>query len=306
MDKLAFLLYCATNAAVYVLVKYYHLLFTPYSTVEIMAYLNLNSFLLCTPYLVLQFKSIVTGFRANAKLSITAPSSLLKIFTIQYIQPTNAMVVGFLTPIAVALLSFAFLGEYDQKYKRKYPWLLVSFLGVLVYVGLDLDSNTIMYAILLLHVLLRAFVNIFLKQLSKDRHITLFYSIFYYCILSLLVFSWYGRFDWRMVLKKEIFLFSGVSIFCQFAIIKSYEITKKVSLLQNLDYSRILFGCILSYWLLGYGIKLNQILGISIILLSMLLSSIKDINRQHFIDFAIGIRSMMNRCKNLFKPKKDN
>jgi drug/metabolite transporter (DMT)-like permease len=293
MDRFAFLCYCAANAAVYVLAKYYHIVFTPYSTVEIMAYMNLNSFLLCTPYLCSRFRSLVSGFRANAKLSITAPSSLLKIFTIQYIQPTNAMVIGFLTPIAVALLSFLLLGEYDEKYWKKYPWLLVSFLGVIVYLGLeDLGSHAFVYSLLLIHVLLRAVTNIFLKQLSRDRYITLFYSIFYYCILSILVFSWYRRFDWHMVIKKEIFLFSAISISSQFALIKSYEIAKKVSLLQNLDYSRILFGCVLSYFILGYGVRFNQLLGMGIITLSMLLSNIDHSHRSKFI------KLFTNRKKN--------
>jgi len=297
VDRILFLIYCGTNALVYVLVKYYHQLFTPYSTLEIMGYMNITTLIMLLPYAAFRFRNLKASFFANMKLSISAPASLLKIYCVQYISPKNAMVVSFMMPMTITLLSFITLNEYDKKNAHKYIWLLVSMIGVIMFVGVDFSNYSMIYTLLLLHVFFKSLVNIFLKQLSHNRYEALFYSLFYYAIFACGTFLWYGRFNISMLLKKEILFFALISLICQICLIRGYEMTKKISLLQNLDYSRLIFSCIFTYTILGDSVTVMQVCAITIVIISMYLSQVKNLSKQHILTLGIRPRAFKMHYK---------
>jgi drug/metabolite transporter (DMT)-like permease len=143
-----------------------------------------------------------------------------------------------------------------------------------LFVGVDFKSNALAYSLLLLFVLGKSFVHIFIKQLSKDKHVVLFYSIFYYVIFSAIpVFFWYKQFDAKMLLNLYIISLAAMSILCQLAMIQAYKMAKKISLLQNLDYSRIIFSTIIVYFMFDEAVKINQLAGMAVVFCSIFFSS---------------------------------
>ncbi len=290
MDKILFLLYCFSNAVLYSLVKYIHVLDKKVSTIEVMGYLNCVSLLIMAPYAIYQWRKIVRYFPQNIKLSISAPASMLKIYSIQFVSPANAMVVSFLIPSIVTILSFITLNEFEKQNIKKYLWILVSFIGVAIFVGPTFKDYSFIYALLLLHVLMKGLINVFLKQLSTDRYVALFYNIFYYCIFALCTFVWYGKFDPMMMLNWKIIGISILSVICQLALIKSYTMAAKISLLQNLDYSRMIFTCIVAYPLFGDIPNSNQVAGIMIIIGSIFFSQINKVETRHLLTLGLSDR----------------
>lgn len=278
LDRLLFLYYCFSNCLFYALIKLNHNKFPNLETLEIIGYINVLSFLTILPYYFVRFRLVNKLFNANKKMILTVPSSFLKIFCIGHISPKNALVVSFMTPGLVTLLSFLILDEYDKKHKASYLWLLVSFLGVIVFAGPNFREYSLIYSLLFLHVFLRALVNIVMKKISKEetgqnRFTTLFYMLLFYTIASLFIMlGYYQRFSWQWLFSKEILILSLLSASCQLAQIKSYELAEKISLLQNLDYSRIVFGFLLSYIIFDEVIKLNELAGVAIVLTSVLCS----------------------------------
>lgn len=278
LDRVLFIYYCFSNCLFYALIKFNHDKFPALETLEIIGYVNLLSFLVILPYYIVKHKIINKLFKVNKKMVLTVPSSFLKIFCIGHISPKNAMVVSFMAPGLVVLLSFLALDEYDKKHKASYLWLIVAFFGVVVFAGPNFKEYSLMYSLLFIHVFLRALVNIFMKKVSKpetgqDKYVTLFYMLLFYTVASLFIMlGYYQRFSWGWLFSKEIVILAVLSASCQLAQIKSYEITRKISLLQNLDYSRIVFSFLIGYVVFGEVIKVNELLGVLIVLFSVFLS----------------------------------
>ncbi|MBL0726039.1 MAG: DMT family transporter [Alphaproteobacteria bacterium] len=286
MDKLLYLTFCVTNSLFYVLIKYLHLKNPQYIIYEIAAYVNIVSLSLMMPYLIKNFRHVINGFACNLKIAVSAPSSLLKFVAISYISPKNAMVVSFLTPVAVTILSFVTLKEEFKASDlfTKYSWMLLSLCGVVVFIGADFTFSTFAYSLMMMHVLGKAFFHVFTKQLSKDRYLVLFYGILYNCIFSVVMSICHKPegLNFSFVLNPWVIFIGIISVLCQFALIQSYKISFKISSLQNLDYSRILFSSIATYFLLSEPIKGREYLGIIMIAISVLGSQKSNLKKKAY------------------------
>ena len=284
LDRFLFVYYCFSNCLFYALVKFYHDKFSNLETLEVVGYVNILSFIVLFPYYTVKHKVIHKLFDVNKKLLLTVPSSLLKVFCIGHVSPKNAMVTSFLNPGVITLISFLALGEQDKKHKMNYLWLIVAFSGVVIFAGANFKEHSLIYSLLFIHVFLRALVNVFMKKVSKpetrqDRCSTLFYMFLFYSLSYLIIIvGYYQRFNWNYLFSKEIIMLSLLSASCQLAQIKSYEITKRISLLQHLDYSRILFSFLIGYLVFGEIAKWNEIVGVLVVTGSVFLSFQKPQN----------------------------
>ena len=182
-SALLYLGFCFFNVLFYSSIKYFHNTSLPeYSTLEIACYENLFTFGLIFCFTLIHQsiykdkKRIITfeNFKRNSRLSFAAIASATKMFSLQFISANSIFVVSFLTPFATALLCILYLKERVKL--KTFSYLLISFIGILVFVSADLKGNTIIYMLLLLYVLLKSHLNIFVKQLSESRMSVLFYE----------------------------------------------------------------------------------------------------------------------------------
>lgn len=274
MDKFLFLIYCAGNTLIYSILKFSHIELKIYSTMQIISYANVLSFLFVLPYFFKNNKKILsTNSIGYFKLSLTVFASMLKVFAIAYVSPKNAAVISFTLPIIMIVLSFLILGEYSKKNIRYYLATILAFAGVLIFIGYDINHYGFIYFILFLHVILRAFVNIFIKQLSNNKYMTFFFLKFFYALFGFLVIA--KSFHPELFLNKYVIIIAILSFIDQLSLIKSYEIANKISLLQTLDYSRIFFTIFWTYLLLSETILLNQFYGLIVIIFAIIFSNFK-------------------------------
>jgi drug/metabolite transporter (DMT)-like permease len=278
MDRILFFSVCISNTLLYTLIKYFHIKFKDYSTLEIMNYANIVELIFMIPFLVYKFRDILKLFVANLRISIVVLASALKIYAIQNISPRNAMVVSFMQPVFIVLLSFMTLGEFVKKDIPKYCLVLFSFLGVFVFVGVEqFNNHGFIYFLLIIHVLLKAFYHIYIKQLSHNPYITWFYGVFFYGIFG--IFVLYNNFHYEMLFKKEIIFLGFLASWGQIFLIQSYRLTKKINLLQNIDYSRLVLSVFWTWLIFDEEILLRQVFGIGIIAFSIYLSNAKSFNK---------------------------
>ena len=314
MDKVLYILFCMTNSLFYVSLKYMQGVLPGYTTTEIATYCNWISFFVMTPYLIKNFKKVKQGFSQNSRIMIAAPASLFKFFAITHISPKNAMVVSFLTPVCVTLLSFAVLKESFLKENiEKYFWVTISFVGVVVFVGDDVKFHTLAYLAMAVHIIAKAFLHVFTKQLSKDRYLLLFYSIFYNTVFTTAISVYKkGSFNFHFLLNPNFIAIGFISVLCQFALIQAYNLTKKVSLLQNLDYSRIMFTSIFTFLMLNEQIKPRETIGMMLIFFALISSERKSVTKVLLLDYdkkssdVIKKECTLQNCKVSKKSKNDD
>lgn len=292
MDKLLFLSYCFFDVMIYVFVKKFANM-THESTMAIICYGNVLAVLLMMPMLIFRRKKIFEGFLPNLRLILSAPASAMKTIAIQYVSIKNATVITFLAPAAIVFLSFIMLGEYDKKNNTKYIWLAMSFIGVIVFVGFDIRQQSIAYVLLFSYVLLKGLINIFTKQLSYDRYTILFYSKFHYAWFNMVVFLISGyKFKIDFLTDPHVLLITVALVFSQLSLIQAYKLAKKISLLQNIDYSRLVFTCVFAYLIFDEKMTAQQIAGSLIIILSIAMSSNSYFIMKKYSTVAFeGIRS---------------
>ena len=285
MDKVLFLGFCLFNSLFYVGIKYTHQLYPEFSTAEIAAYSNILSFLIVLPYAIARFSKVVKAFKRNSRLAIVAPAAVTKIVAIQYVSAKSAIVVSFLIPAVVIFLSFVTLNEYDKSQRSRYYWLFVSFLGACIFVGpSDFRSNVFAYTLLFAHLLSKGITHIYIKQLSENKYVALFYSTFYFAAFISIGSFWYAqKFVPSMLLNQYVIYLAIFSVVNQLFMIWSYKIATKISLIQNLDYSRMIFGCIFGYYLTNDPMLTHQYIGLSIVISSMLLSQVANKRVLHIL-----------------------
>ena len=166
MDKILFLIYCLTNTLLYALIKFFHIHSDNHlTTLEVMSYANITAAIAIIPYMILNSRNIIIEFRKQSKLAVTVIASALKVYAIQYISTNNAMIITFTMPMFVILISLFTIEKYSDKISwSKYAYVPFSFIGVIIFIGSDAPKYPFVYAILILHVILRALVNIFIKN----------------------------------------------------------------------------------------------------------------------------------------------
>ena len=268
---LLYLSFCFTNALIYTFVKYFAINNHGLNTTLVMFYTNTVSMTIMLPYFFANFKKVISGFKSNSKLILSSPAGILKILAIQHISPKNAFTVGFLNPFFVMLMSFIFLKEFDKKNLKSMAWMLLSLFGAVIFIGVDsISFNSFWYLVMVAHVVLKSLIHVFYKQLSKDKFVALFYAVFFNLFYTFMLIKYRGySIDLSYSLNWQVISIGTISVLCQFALIYAYKKANKISLLQNFDFSRVIFASVISYYLLGDTFNLRQCLGMLVIFISM-------------------------------------
>jgi drug/metabolite transporter (DMT)-like permease len=268
-----------TNSIIYFIIKYISKgIFLGTSPIEIMAYMNIISLASILPFFYKKFRNIAQGFKKHSSLVISIPSSLVKLYCISVIPVKNVIIATFSIPLMTVIMSFIFLGEFRKSEMTKYISVLLGFLGVIVFVNIEnISLNSSIYLLLLIHISIHALTNVIFKKISSDPYITLFFNAFFYCIFSAIVLLYYGKFDTAILFSWQIISLAIVSIFCQLCWITGIKITKRISLLQNLEFSKIIFASLFGVWFFNESITFNNTIGGIIIVSSILISNLKEI-----------------------------
>lgn len=294
MDKIYFLSYCLTNTLMYALIRLVHLQIHDYSTLEIAAYANILSIICFMPYILYRFRDIIKNFKTQYGLSVNSLASAMKVYVVQYISPKNAMVISFTQPIFIIILSALMLEKTTKFQYKKYYYVIFSFIGMLIFVGSDAQRYTVVYLIMFAHVILKALTNIYIKKITKDRYITLCYSLIFYALFGMLVL--HARFVPEMLIDPRIIIVAIISTVSQLVLIRGYEIASKISLLQNIDYSRIVFSFFWTWLFFNEPVLMNQIAGTCIILFSVYFSQARDI-KDAVISLKNTVKARRNKAK---------
>jgi drug/metabolite transporter (DMT)-like permease len=85
-----------------------------------------------------------------------------------------------------------------------------------------------------------------------------------------------------MFFSKATLIITAILIGTQYSLIWAYKYAEKISLLQNIDYSRIFFTCLLAYLLFGESMESRQIFGLIIIVTSIILSHSGDLEMRKY------------------------
>lgn len=281
LDMLFYLLFCLTNALLYSVIKLFSKTLG-ISPLHLASYMNIGVFII---YNVLFFKKIwkrkmyLGVFQlSNLLLCASVISALTKMYCIKYIEPRDAIIITYTTPFLVMLFAAIFLKE---KSIPKY-WIcgLFSLIGVCIYVEKKISVNSVYYAILLLHVLFKAIMHIATKKASKKGvFVVLFYDNLFYSMFATSFFVYNGDFDYKLLFSWQILLLMIITSISLYGLAKAYKIAKKgITRLQNLDFSKIIFSFVLAVLLLNDKIDDHELLGASIILLSIIISQINWIS----------------------------
>ncbi len=269
--------------ALYAAVKYFAKL-SHHSTMEVISYGNVACVICLLPFALYNWEKTKKGFIPNLRLFIAAPNSALKTVAVGSLSIKNVAIITYLQPAVVVFMSFIMLGEYEKKSNKQFIWLGLSFIGVIIFVGfLDIRSQSIMYGLVFLHVLFKGLTNVFTKQLSDDRSTTLFYSKLHYAIFNVGIFIVMGITpSWDMFFSKATIIITLCLLITQYSLILSYKIAKKISVLQNIDYSKIFFSCLLGYFLFDDVMSIRQIIGITIVIISIIFSQTAELGMRKY------------------------
>jgi drug/metabolite transporter (DMT)-like permease len=277
-DSILYLNFALFNALLYTVIKLFANK-TGMKTLEIASYMNIGVFAL---YNVFFFKYIWKNklyfkiFKpANLILSASMVAAVTKMYSIQHIEPRDAVVITHATPFLVMIFATFFLGE---KTKLKH-WLygILAFVGACVYVSEKISINNIYYVILLFHMCFKAAMHVGTRNKSKSSVFeVMFYDNFFYSCFAVGYFGYNGGFDPSVFVSSfEIPLVIVITTISLFSLVKSYSMANSgISRLQNLDFSKIIFAFILGILLLGETVEKNEIIGVGIIFLSIFLSHV--------------------------------
>lgn len=275
MSQFLFIFHCATSTLMYAIIRYLKLnIFTELSTLQIAGYFNIISLFILLPYGIVRYRKLIPGFKKNLPLGTSVIATAFKMYAIGHVSPRNTTVIAFTQPIFVIILSFVFLGEYERKDRNNYWYIVLSFLGALVFVGgAELQMHSFIYSLVFIHVILKAMTNLFIKKTSDDKHLALFYITSFYAFFGFAMNV--KTFDYHYLIDPRLIALAIVATFSQLALIRSYSLASKISLLQNLDYSRIFFGVIWTALIFSEPVLIRQIIGMFIIFGSIFFSNLR-------------------------------
>lgn len=203
-------------------------------------------------------------------------SSLFKTFLLGFIPATNMAISSFLTPFLVAILGLLILKEDLPK-----EYFLFAFLACCgFYIA---NSNKIEFTVsanikwILSYVLLNSLSVIIVRFFAMKRRFleAVFIENLIYTIYAILLFLTVQNFSFKVLFSYKALLCSILAFMHHFFIILAYKNATKVANIQLLDFSKIVFAMIISYFLFSKIPTLNAIIGSLIIFIAIYKANIK-------------------------------
>lgn len=164
--------------------------------------------------------------------------------------------------------------------------------------------------VLSMYILFKSIYQIMIKQKSKDTIHTLVVIKFFYVILSIIIFYFNSyTFDYRLMFSHYVMIVGSVTILCYFTMIYAFSLSK-ISNLQYLKYTQIIFATALGYLFLDESINLKQSICIGILCCISLLDFDKMSKRIHRYNekhnARLRKRVMIYRMKRAIIARKKN
>jgi len=276
-DSFFYLLFCFTNVLLYTLFKFFAKSFGV-SPQHIASYMNIGVFLCYNLFFVKKIwkeKMYFSFWKAgNLILSFSVLSAVTKLYAIKYIEPRDAFVISYSTPLVVMLFANVFLKE--QMIWRYWICGGLSLIGIYIYINAKFHLNNIYYAIMLLHVLFKAVMHIGTKKgVKKGVFNVMFYENLFYSTFALVFFHFNGGFDLHIMFSWQNLLLMITTTISLASFTLAYKLAHRgITHLQNLDFSRLIFSFIFALTLLNDHIKFDELIGAGIILFSIILSRV--------------------------------
>ena len=243
-----------------------------FPAVAIVFFRNIASLLCLLPWIIhyklYAFKTTqikLYCYRASSGLC----SMYMLFIGLSLISINDAIALSFSVPLITTILAVIFLKEKVKTYRL--TALSVGFIGVIIILRPGSNSFEYGYLLILATSFLWSISNILVKKLSSNDHP--YTIIFFMLILTTPVSLLITLFFWQTPTITEwiwFFILGAISNQAQYAMIQAYRKTD-INTLQPFDFSRLIFGAILSYIFFKETLNIWTLLGSAIIFTSSLL-----------------------------------
>ena len=188
------------------------------------------------------------------------------VWTLSFMPVTEAVVLGFTSPLFVVVLSYPLLREKIGI--RRTLATLVGFMGVIFIIGFDQSNITLNgLAVALLWSLSNALVLIMLRQLGKtEQAIT---TVFYFLLFGLLITGIYIPFSEKIIPSQSLqWAVFAIGIIGALSLIFKSESYRHApaNVIAPLSYTILLWSVFLDYFIWGHISPTNLWIGAIIIL----------------------------------------
>lgn len=218
----------------------------------------------------------IKNYKLIAVLFLPSITTCFWYIGISKININIAILISFLQPILVIVI-----GKISQKSPVSYGMLfsvLVSFFGVITYLGLDFKAFNSAIWILICVAAARAFYQVLVKKALSSNCVPLPMIMFLVNLLNTILLSFKAG-EALSINPKAIPLvllvlsFSLLYNICYFAAVK---LTKHLSSIQGYDFLRIAYSALFSYVLYHEVLSYQEVLGVAIVIASNIYSYIHN------------------------------
>ncbi|MFC1659814.1 DMT family transporter [Pseudomonadota bacterium] len=238
---------CFISAVLTILYKYIVIAATPFQIMFIRGTFSLFLFL----PLIIKTKGSILITKNKSGNCIIGFLSFLSFYTwilgVAMISASEVTAIKFLAPIIVILLAMIFLKEKVSY--QKWIGIIVGFIGMLIIIRPGFNEINTAYIILLISNFIQATRDILLKKMTKRQVAS---TIIIYDMITSVVFSLpFVFFNGVEIISAKTFILlgiiAGLSNLFHLSKIKAFGKTD-VSVVQPLDFLKLVFTAILSYF----------------------------------------------------------
>jgi drug/metabolite transporter (DMT)-like permease len=214
-------------------------------------------------------KALKPNFQRNALFFI---STILMYIGLAEVPVNDAMTILFITPILGSIMAIYILKEKASN--RLWVGLVGCFIGAVIVkkpsFNLE-DKQSVGCALLLIVALIRGYVAILNKRLTKD--FSVMQMLYYTHIIMLLGSTLFFR-EFKPVNKDVmiLLLISAVGFFAEYFFVYSAYKRCSASMLQPLDFFKLIFSMIFSYLILKENVTTNQVIGGIVVVIAYIYS----------------------------------
>ncbi|MFN8671893.1 MAG: DMT family transporter [Candidatus Sericytochromatia bacterium] len=197
---------------------------------------------------------------------------LIFFFSIKIMPLATATTLQYMSPIFSTLLAFFILKERTKVIQ--WIFFIISFIGAFLLKGID--SNVSLFYILLgmLGASMSGFAYNYIRKLKDSDHPLVI--VFYFPLVSMPILTPYTLYNWinPNLIQWIYLLFIGIfTQIAQLYMTKAYQ-SEKIAIVSNFSYIGAIFSIIGGYFIFNEIISFSSILGMFLIIIGAILSSI--------------------------------
>jgi drug/metabolite transporter (DMT)-like permease len=233
---------------------------------------NVVELIICIPVLFFHSKEIKEKFFSKMlwlRGLMSQLASTCWFIGVSKVSLPSAMAFSFSTPLFTTITAIIFLKE-SISYRRSAA-LIIGFIGVLVILkpfSGEGVANIAPYGWVFSTVLLWAFANILIKKLSDS--LASFVIIFYMSLIMTIFSIPLAFFYWKTPTLSQLplILLAAIStLLWQWCLIKAFN-KSQVTILQPFEFSKLIFACLIGYFLFDEVLDIYSWLGVLLVIAS--------------------------------------